>query len=200
MEVNQTDSMDLIEVLSSIAPLSAGYHQRLSSQMVTERYPARYLLLQPGEICRRIYFIKKGIVRIYHIDELGKERTLTFMGMGELAVDANSFYEQRPATEYLETLQETVIQSLSWQELNSMYADFAEGNYIGRIVTQRYLMIAVRRNTELLTANLQERYDSLLERFPNIEQQANQSHIASYLNITRETLYRLRSERLRMKN
>lgn len=197
METNEIGGMDLLEVLGSVAPLSEGYQKRMRSQLVTEHYPAKHLLLAPGEICRRIYFISSGLVRIYHIDNMGRERTIIFMGPGELAIDATSFYEQLPATEFLETLQDTTIQSIGWQELNALYADFAEGNYIGRVVTQKYLVRAVERNIELVTFSLHERYENLIKRYPLIEQQASQAQIASYLNISRETLSRLKSEQLR---
>jgi len=197
METQEKSNIDLLEVLGSIAPLSAAYHDRLRSQLITEHHPARHLLLQPGEICRRIYFISNGLVRIYTVDDSGKEKTIIFMGAGELAVDVSSFYEQTPASEYLETLQPTTVQSLSWHQLNSFYADFREGNYIGRIITQKYLVLAVERHTQLVSSSIEERYHSLLSKYPNIEQQANQSHIASYLNISRETLSRLKNEQLR---
>ena len=197
MENQERLQIDLLEVLGTIAPLSAAYHDRLRSQLVTEHYPARHLLLQPGEICRQIHFISSGMVRIYNIDPMGKEKTIIFMGPGELAVDVSSFYEQTPATEYLETLQPTIIQSLTWHQLNSFYADFKEGNYIGRIITQKYLVIAVARNTELLNSSISDRYTALLSRYPNIEQQVSQSHIASYLGISRETLNRIKRDLLR---
>jgi len=197
METRVIDRMDLLQVLGHIAPLSQAYQERLRDQLETQQYPARHLLLQPGDICRRIYFISSGLVRIYMIDEEGRERTIMFMGPGELAVDVSSFYEQTPATEYLETLQETIIQSLNWHQLNTFYADFKEGNYIGRIITQKYLVLAVERNMELLTSNLEKRYESLLRQFPHIEQQVSQTHIASYLGISRETLSRLKSDQLK---
>jgi len=198
MENQEKPTIDLLEVLGSIAPLSAAYHDRLRSQLITEVHPARHLLLQPGEICRRIYFISNGLVRIYTIDDLGKEKTIIFMGPGELAVDVSSFYEQSPATEYLETLQPTTVQSLSWHQLNSFYADFREGNYIGRIITQKYLVLAVQRHTELISSTIADRYASLLSKYPYIEQQATQSHIASYLGTSRETLNRIKSNLLRV--
>jgi len=198
MENQENLNIDLLEVLGSIAPLSAAYHDRLRSQLITKVHPARHLLLQPGEICRRIYFISNGLVRIYTIDDLGKEKTIIFMGPGELAVDVSSFYEQSPATEYLETLQTTTVQSLSWHQLNSFYADFREGNYIGRIITQKYLVLAVQRHTELISSTIADRYASLLSKYPHIEQQATQSHIASYLDISRETLNRIKSNLLRV--
>lgn len=198
MKNQETPQIDLLEVLGSIAPLSAAYHDRLRSQLVTEHYPARHLLLRPGEICRNIYFISSGLVRIYTIDGAGKEKTIIFMGPGELAVDVSSFYEQTPATEYLQTLQPTTIQSLSWHQLNSFYADFKEGNYIGRIITQKYLVISVERHTELLSSSIPERYQSLLAKHPFIEQQTTQSQIASYLGISRETLNRIKSELLKV--
>lgn len=197
MENHITEGMDLLQVLGNIAPLSQAYHERLKQQLETLHFPAKTLLLQPGEICRHIYFISSGLVRIYRVDEMGREKTIIFMGPGELAVDASSFYEQTPATEYLETLQPTTIQSLSWHQLNSFYADFKEGNYIGRIITQKYLVLAVERNMELLTNNVESRYQSLLRKYPKIEQQVTQAHIASYLGISRETLSRLKSELLK---
>lgn len=197
METNAPHKIELLQVLGSIAPLSAAYQKRLKDQLLEENYPARELVLRPGDICRRIYFISSGMVRIYSLDEMGRERTHLFMGPGEVAIDVASFYDQIPATEYLETLQPTTIQSISWNELNSFYADFKEGNYIGRLMTQKYLTIAVRRNKELLTATAQERYHSLMRQYPDIEQFTTQSHLASYLGISRETLSRLKSELLR---
>lgn len=199
MENQENHHIDLLEVLGSIAPLSAAYQQRLREQLVTQNFTARQILLKPGEICRHIHFICNGLVRIYSTDDQGKEKTIVFMGSGELAVDVSSFYEQTPATEYLETLQPTTIQSLTWNQLNSFYADFSEGNYIGRIITQKYLIMAVARNMELLTSSIQERYLNLLARYPNIEQQVTQGHIASYLDISRETLSRLKSDLLKTK-
>lgn len=200
MENHERAQIDLFEVLGNIAPLSAAYHDRLRSQICTEHYPARHLLLRPGEVCRQIHFISSGLVRIYHIDEVGRDKTIIFMGAGELAIDASSFFEQAPATEYLETLKPTTIQSLSWHQLNSFYADFREGNYIGRIMAQKYLVLSVERNTELLCSSIPERYHALLSRHPDIEQQVSQSLIASYLGISRETLSKMKSEQLRIRS
>lgn len=199
METIENDSIDLLQVLCTITPLSSGYQQKLKSQLQTEHYSTRTLLLQPGDICRKIYFVSRGMVRIYSVEESGRERTHLFMGAGELVIDVASFFEQSPATEYLETLQETTLQSLSWQELNALYADFPEGNYVGRLTAEKYLVLVVRRNWELLNNSLYERYQALLTKYPYIEQMANQSQIASYLNISRETLSRLKRELLRQR-
>lgn len=197
MEKQEQLGIDLLEVLGTITPLSAAYQERLRQKLLVEHYPAKHLLLKPGEISRHIYFISAGLVRIYSTDDTGKERTIFFMGPGEIVLDVSSFYEQTPATEFLETLQPTTMQTLSWHQLNSFYADFREGNYIGRIVTEKYLILAVDRINELVGSNAHDRYLSLLNKFPEIEQQASQSHIASYLGITRETLCRLKSEQVR---
>ncbi len=196
-ENNPTATMDILEVLGKIAPLSAAYHERLKEQLETVQYPAKHLLLRPGDIARHLHFVSSGLVRIFQTDDLGREKTIMFMGPGELVVDVSSFFDQTPATEYLETLQETTLQSISWSKLNTFYADFAEGNYIGRIMTQQYLVLAVEKYTELLTYSTEHRYLNLLAKYPMIEQQVTQTHIASYLGISRETLSRLKSELLR---
>jgi CRP-like cAMP-binding protein len=197
MENQITAPKDLLQVLGNIAPLSQAYQQRLEECLENKVYPAKTVLLQPGDICRRIYFVSYGLLRIFSLDEMGREKTILFMGPGELAVDTISFYNQTPATKYLETLQETTIQSITWHQLNTFYADFPEGNYIGRVITQKYLVIAIERNMELLTWSIAQRYEALLRQYENIEQQITQSQIASYLGVSRETLCKLKSEQLR---
>ena len=186
---------DLLETLGFIIPLPETMQNRINQQVITQEFKHKHLLLRPGETARRLYFIRKGFLRAYFIDKQGKECTTWFMGQGDLMISVHSFFTQNPAHEYIEVLQDCKLQSLTWNELNAFYADFKEGNLLGRIVTQKYYMLSEERAIFLRTQTPQHRYELLLERHPQIEQQTTQNNIASYLGMSRETLSRIRRKK-----
>jgi len=189
---------DLLETLGFIVPLPAPFQKRVNEEILTESFNRKHILLWPGEIARRLYFIQRGFLRAYFIDDNGKECTTWFMGQGDLMISVYSFFTQKPAYEYIEVIQACKLQSLSWGELNAYYADFKEGNLLGRIVTQKYYLLSEERAIFLRTQSPEIRYDLLLEQHPEIEQQTTQNNIASYLGISRETLSRIRRKKLEM--
>jgi len=198
MKSHQKNEADLLETLGFIIPLPAPLQQRVNDEVITETFKRKHLLLRPGETARRLYFIRYGFLRAYFIDSSGKECTTWFMGKGDLMISVYSFFTQKPAYEYIEVLDDCKLQSLTWNQLNSYYADFAEGNLLGRIVTQKYYLLSEERALFLRTQTPENRYEMLVERYPDIEQKTTQSNIASYLGISRETLSRIRRKKLQM--
>jgi CRP-like cAMP-binding protein len=198
MQKQPIQEADLLETLSFILPLPAPFQDRVNHETITECFSRKQLLLRPGETCKRLYFIRSGFLRAFFIDENGKECTTWFMGKGDLMISVYSFFTQKPAFEYIEVLQECKLQSLSWQQLNAYYADFPQGNLLGRIVTQKYYIMSEERAIFLRTQTPTLRYEKLLEQHPDIEQQTSQNNIASYLGISRETLSRIRRKKLQM--
>ena len=196
MKSHQKNEADLLETLGFIIPLPAPFQQRVNDEVITETFKRKHLLLRPRETARRLYFIRYGFLRAYFIDSSGKECTTWFMGKGDLMISVYSFFTQKPAYEYIEVLDECKLQSLTWNQLNSYYADFAEGNLLGRIVTQKYYLLSEERALFLRTQTPENRYEMLVERYPDIEQKTTQSNIASYLGISRETLSRIRRKKL----
>ncbi len=190
---------DLLHMLGHITPLPEPFQQRMQEQLQNENYNSKEILLSPGEICRKIYYIKRGFLRAYHLDKSGKEHTSWFLGTGDFMISIYSFFTQRPAEEYIEVLLDSELQSISWHQLQSYYADFREGNLIGRIITEKYYIQSEERALFLRTQSPEERYEALLNKHPNIEQLTTTANIASYLSMTRETLSRLRSKLLKTK-
>ena len=184
----------LMNTLGSITPLSYQLQARFSEYIVEEEFPKKHILLNEGETCRRIWFIKSGFTRAYYFNQDGDEYTSWFMGHGELMISVYSFLRQQPAYEYIQILESTILQSISYQQLQSIYADFPEGNMLGRVMTERYYMLAEERAIMLRSRSVEERYLQLLERHPDIMEKASQKQVASYLVCSQETLSRLRAK------
>ncbi|RBQ11525.1 Crp/Fnr family transcriptional regulator [Pedobacter miscanthi] len=192
MENNADQATELLAVFSRITPISQPFQQRLCGQLLIRKFPRRHILLRPGEIARNIYFIKEGFLRAYFIDREGRECTTWFMGKYDLMISVYSFFTQQPAHEYIEVLQESTLQSISYLQLQSYYADFREGNLIGRAMMERYYILSEERAIFLRCKTPYERYEQLIRNHPDIIRQTTQINIASYLGIGRETLNSLK--------
>ena len=188
------DTDKLIRSLSLITPLSAELQKAFSNYISEDSYPKKHLLLKEGQVAKRIYFIKEGFARAFYFTKNAKECTSWFMGQGDLMISVYSFFTQQPAVENIELLEDSVIQSMTWQQLQAIYADFKDFNYVGRILTEKYYIQSEERAILLRTLTAKERYERLLNSHPNIFQKAALGQIASYLGISQETLSRVRGK------
>lgn len=82
---------------------------------------------------------------------------------------------------------------MSWADVQSVYADFPEFNYHGRLLTEKYYIASELRANLLRSGTAAERYETLIEHYPAIQHKASLNQVASYLNVTPEALCRIRA-------
>jgi CRP-like cAMP-binding protein len=194
--LNELSDLEMLfRILTFIAPLSGALRRRFEDFIVSGTYPKKHRLLSEGEISRHIFFICKGSARAFYLDADGREHTTWFMGPWDLMISVYSFYTQQPAAENIELLESSVLLSMTWNELQTIYAEFPEYNYHGRLFTEKYYILSEERGILLRTRKPADRYHMLLKQHPQITQQASLGQIASFLGITPETLSRIRAGR-----
>lgn len=184
----------LLAAIRALAPVSPALEAALASVVRWEEAPARQLLLQPGQVAQRLYFIEQGLARGYAL-HVGQEVSSWFMHEGDFVISIVSFLTQQPSTEYIELLEPSVLHSISYKHLHELYDAFPEFNYVGRILTERYYVQSEQRAYQLRTLTARERYARLMSDFPNLGQRVPQKYLASHLGISPETLSRLRAKR-----
>ena len=104
-----------------------------------------------------------------------------------------SFFTQQPSEECLELLEPAVVHSISYDQLQELYRDFPEFNFIGRRLIEHYYVLSEQRAQHLRSRTAQERYELLLRDFPTAFQRVALTHITSHLGVAAETLSRLRN-------
>ena len=150
-------------------------------------------LLHDGETCNYFYFVTKGILRSYYYSD-SKEVTNWFALENDFATSIYSFISRNHAYEYIEALEDTEIEMLSYSALQEIYSTFPETERTGRLIIENYYINLEERVISIQFKAAKERYDRLLVRYPSIILRAPLGTIASYLGITQETLSRIRGK------
>lgn len=184
-------NQNLLHLFSSIIPVSSQLEERLSETLQTKTFPKKQLLLKEGQVSNYIYFIEKGYLRSYYINH-DKEITGWFMKENDIIISVNSFFKREPSYENIQTIEESTVHFIHYDELQKIYIEFIEFNIVGRVLTEMYYTLSEERLYGMRSHNAEERLEFLLQKHPEILLRAPLGYIASYLGITSETLSRIR--------
>jgi len=166
-----------------------------SSMFSVKNYPKKEMLLQPGNICDHIFFINKGLLRIFFEDKDGNESTFYFSQENDFAVDYESFLNRTPSNYSIVAMEDTQVVRMSYKMVIDGYKKLRNGEKLGRLLAEKYFIIFSRKIQNLYTKTPYERYQLMNTQFPNIRQRVPQHYIASYLNISSVHLSRLINKR-----
>ncbi len=168
--------------------LIAALDERLSA---TE-HRHRYLLLNAGHVSDYMYFVESGIVRCFYIDEhSGREVTTIIWREQDIVCDPVSFFQRKTSDVNIEVMPGARLLSVSYQHLQEIYKAFPEAEVFSRCISLQYVYYHRQRANELTSASAWERYLRLLHTHPGIELSVSKEIIASYLNITPQSLSRM---------
>ena len=187
--------MNVIEYINSFMPLSDEATKELSAKARTRDLPKNYLLQKEGDICNQTFYVEKGLVRWYYINKDGKDITDSFGLENSFVTAFDSFFQRRPSSYFIETLEDSVITSITYNDLEETFEKFPEVQKLSRLILIQILEQVLDKNVALQFHNAQERYEFITEKHPDLLQRVSLGHIASFLGITQETLSRIRAKK-----
>lgn len=141
-------------------------------------------VLEAGEVCKSIYFVNRGCLRIFNRDKNGDEHNIMFCPENWWGNDMTSFTNQSPAFYYIGALEETEVFYFNYQVLEQLYVKVPKLERFFRILVQNGFSLFQRRLNTNLSKTAEERYVLFQQLYPKLEQRIAQKHIASYLGIT----------------
>nr|WP_321230713.1 Crp/Fnr family transcriptional regulator [uncultured Psychroserpens sp.] len=151
-------------------------------------------LLIPGNTGDIQYYVFDGCLRLYHIDNQGKEHTVQFGIKDWWVSDCTAFFSESKALMNIETINDAIVYEISKQNRDYLYEQIPKIETFFRKKLERAFAALQRRIIINLSQNATERYLDFINTYPNIEQSIKNYHIASYLGITTESLSRIRKE------
>jgi CRP/FNR family transcriptional regulator, anaerobic regulatory protein len=180
---------ELLQYLNSLSPLSIELYRHLSDVLKNKKYLKKDFLLKSGNVSDRIFFIENGLVRCFY-DKHEKEVCSWFMKENDCIISVESFFQQKTSYENIQALEETNTYYIEYKELQFIYLNFSEFNFIGRVLTEKYYALSEQRLYSLRMQNASERYHFLMEKYPELIQRVPSKYLASYLGVSEETLSR----------
>lgn len=154
----------------------------------------REFLIQPGQQFPYLAFIKRGLFRVYFINEAGIEVTTWFSFPGMMITDMMAYYKQSPTTFYIHALEDVEIMLAHRDDLHECFSKSTLAAQFGRLYAERALTVVMQRMLDFQTKSAEQRYRELLSK-PEFMQRIPLKYLASYLGITDSSLSRIRAQK-----
>jgi CRP-like cAMP-binding protein len=168
--------------------------QHWTSLFTGKKVKKHEFLLNEGEVARSAFFTVHGCLRMYTVDNKGKEHIMQFAPENWWIGDMESSSTRAPSVYFIDALEDSdilVIENSAWEKSLKEIPPLA-------ILFQRLLQnrqtATQKRIIFSMSASAEERYLDFLKTYPNLVQRIPQHMIASYLGITPESLSRIRKQ------
>lgn len=149
------------------------------------------ILLKEGQKTKESYFVLKGCIRTYYVLD-SEEKTTAFYTEME-ALTPPCVINKTPSDYYVSCLEDTILlvsNSDMEAEVNSKFPKF---DMMCRKLSEELLAKERIDFDEFKTSSPEQRYQTLLQKRPDLIQRVPQHQLASYLGIKPQSLSRLRA-------
>ena len=167
----------------------------LESILVPMKFAKGQMLLSEGETCRHFYYIERGLIRQFYFkngkqitEHLGEDRTI-FMCI-------ESLFREEPTRLQVEALEPTQVYALPKQKLEQVALHNVNIQILYRKILEESLITSQIHADLVRFETAQARYKRMCKLNPQVVLRAPLVYIASYLQMTPETLSRVRSSTL----
>ena len=152
------------------------------------------ILLEQNTIANQLFFIKKGCLRLYYVNEEGNISTRFMAFENTFLTSIVSFISRESSSEYIQAVEDSEVLVITHNDFNHLKETIPAWNNIYIYILEYGLTVINSKLSSLLTQNATERYLSLLKKNPELIQRLSNVNLAAYLNISPETLSRLKSQ------
>jgi len=190
----------LIEGINRLVALDTAEAQEILDNVVFEKYPTKKILMRPGEESHLTYFVLKGILRSYTVDENGVEHVVSFAPPGWWITDMYSYFSEKPSILYIDVVDDAEVYVLSREKVEALYSKVPKMERFFRILTQNALVANQQRIIDKLSLTAEERYDKFQKQFVDVKNCLPQKHIAAYIGVTPEFFSKMKSKLLKQRD
>lgn len=192
----------LYEFFNQLNILTESEIEVLISKFYPEVYQPKSIILNKGDINDKLYIVEYGVVREFSYNEESQKLEQTFThwmgGEGTIVYVVESFLTGTPSKISIDVLEKTKLWAIKKEDLDEIYEKYPSVNYLGRILTENYLA-KYESFIFMLRLPPEDRFDWFDAYHKDLINRVPLKYVASYLNMTPETLSRIRTKRAKFK-
>ncbi len=167
----------------------------LESILVPMKFAKNELILKEGETCTNIYWVVKGLVRQFYFKN-DKEVTEYMATENTIVMCIESLFREQPTVLQIKALEPTILIAIPKADLEAVAMKSVNIQILFRKILEESLILSQHHADMLRFETAQDRYQKLVKNQPQLILRAPLVYIASYLQMTPETLSRVRTAAL----
>lgn len=144
-----------------------------------------------GHTCKTLYFVKKGVVRIYYFKE-AIDITESFEFENAFVARAESLFTGKPSGKAIQAIEDTTLIAIDADKMFRQFDTHPDLERLFRKIIETSYVHTVNRIESLQFNTAEERYKALLKAAPDVLKRIPLKYVASYLGITQVSLSRIR--------
>ena len=182
----------LLDFLNKFIPLSLDeYNELIAPCIIRRHFDKKSIITYAGEVENYINFIDSGLVRKYY-KKTNEEVNTQISYEGHIIHSQESFHSRTPSEYSIETIEPTMLSSMTYECLEKMYSSSEKMQRLGRLIITATMVLKDKWQSQLVKLSPRERFISFVTRHPELMQRVPQKYLASYLNIKPETFSRFK--------
>jgi len=152
------------------------------------------ILIDYDHVCKNYYFINKGCIRLFTTNKDGTENSRFFAFEGSFATALPSFIDQKPAQEYLQTIEKSELLYISRKDFYSLTERFPGFAKIYLEILELGFIVAQKRIYGFQGFDAMEKVKWIIQHQPKVLLRVSNKMAASYLGLSPSTLSRVKSK------
>ncbi len=162
----------------------------ISGAFRKKSFKKKELIMRAGDLNTRHYYIEKGLLRLFIIDQNGKEFNVLFakehQWIGDLGTPAETSY-------YLDAVENSSVFSIEEEGFKKIVGHYMD---VANNFRRSYIFLQ-KRFVSILSKTAEENYEDLIQQNPDLVRRLPQYHISSYLGVTPVFLSKILAKRAR---
>lgn len=172
--------------------------QKYLSLLTEIKVKKKTFLMQAGDVTKYEYFITKGCLKVYTLDEDGVPRISMFAVEDYWTGDMASFMTKEPTRYFIKATEHSELLGISRANYDLLFQEIPKFEKFYRILYQKSLISYIQRSNHGISLTAEERYIEFKKRYPKIVNRITQKDLAGYIGITPEFMSKIISKVNRM--
>lgn len=165
--------------------------QKYLSLLTEIKVKKKGFLMQAGDITKYEYFITKGCLKVYTLDEDGAPHISMFAVEDYWTGDMASFMTKQPTPYFIRATEHSELLGISSVNYDLLFQEIPKFERFYRMLYQKSLISYIQRSNHGISLNAEERYIAFKKKYPKIVNRITQKDLAAYIGITPEFMSKI---------
>ncbi len=172
--------------------LSLNDIQSLLKASKIETFKAQSYLMEQGSLNRKVYFITKGLVRFFIVNDKGDEITTLIRWENQTFLNPDVIFFEKPSRFYIQALEDTKAFTLDYDQLQAIIEQNPKLEKNRKHILLNVIKETLTQRESFVLYSPEERYLNFVQTKPDIVNRVPGKYIANILGITPVSLSRIR--------